>query len=85
MSRPQTAASADKLILAAEERVREQEARLRSMIVQGAPTQAAEDLLRQLHASLREMKEHRRLLRGSQRRPPRSPCASAYGRSGQRP
>lgn len=85
MSRPQTTASADKLILAAEERVREQEARLRTMIVQGAPTQAAEDLLRQLHTTLQEMKERRRLLRASQLRPPPSPRASAHGRRDPKP
>jgi hypothetical protein len=69
MTRPQSTAADERLIEAAEERVREQEARLRSMIVQGAPTQAAEDLLRQLHATLRQMKARRRLLRTSQRKP----------------
>jgi hypothetical protein len=67
MTQPHSTTAADKLIAAAERRVTEQEERLRSMIVQGAPTQAAEDLLCQLHATLREMKEHRRLLRASQR------------------
>lgn len=85
MSQAQSPAAADRLIEAAEARVREQEARLRSMIVQGAPTQTAEDLLRQLHATLQEMKEHRRLPRASQRRPPPSPRASGSRTRGPRP
>jgi hypothetical protein len=78
MTQPHSTAADDTVIKAAEERVRVQEARLRSMIVQGAPTQAAEDLLRQLHAILQDMKEQRRLVRASHRAP-------AQGRRGPRP
>jgi hypothetical protein len=85
MTQPHSTAADDKLIQAAEERVREQEERLRIMIVQGTPTQAAEDLLRQLHATLEEIKEHRRLLRASQGRLPPSPRTSTHGRRGPRP
>jgi hypothetical protein len=69
MSRPQVTAAtdspaaADRHIQVAEDRVREQEARLRRMIVQGAPTQSAEDLLRRLGATLQALEEHRRLMR----------------------
>jgi hypothetical protein len=47
----------------AEARVREQEARVLRLIVQGAPTQTAEDLLRQLAATARAIRD-RRLARG---------------------
>lgn len=48
----------DKLIREVEQRIREQEARLRRMIVQGAPTQSADDVLTKLQATLRQMREH---------------------------
>jgi Fe2+ or Zn2+ uptake regulation protein len=62
--RPHSAAPAEKEILEAEKRVSEQEAHVLRLIVQGAPTQSAEDLLRQLMATAKAMKEQRRLARG---------------------
>jgi hypothetical protein len=47
-------------IAAAEARVREQEAHVLRLIVQGAPTQVAEDVLRQLTATALAMKERKR-------------------------
>jgi hypothetical protein len=44
-------------IAAAEARVREQEAHVLRLIVQGAPTQMAEDQLRQLMAAAEAMKK----------------------------
>ena len=54
------AISADKDLLEAEARIRVQEAHVLRLIVQGAPTQVAEDLLRQLTAVAQAMKERRR-------------------------
>jgi hypothetical protein len=42
-------------ILQARRRVEEQNAKLKHMIVQGAPTQAAEDLLCKLHEALQRI------------------------------
>jgi hypothetical protein len=53
-------APADPAIRAAERRVREQEAHVLRLIVQGAPTQFAEDLLRRLTAAADAMKARRR-------------------------
>jgi hypothetical protein len=53
----------DSEIAAAEARVREQEAHVLRLIVQGAPTQMAEDVLRQLTAAVEEVKERKRLRR----------------------
>jgi hypothetical protein len=50
-SLPHTRTSIDNEIAAAEARVREQEAHVLRLIVQGAPTQMAEDVLRQLTAA----------------------------------
>ena len=61
---PHSAAPAEKEIREAEARVREQEAHVLRLIVQGAPTQSAEDLLRQLMATVEAMKEQSRLVRG---------------------
>lgn len=55
MSQFQDNTSAERQIRIIEDRIREQEARLRSMIVRGAPTQSAEDALRKLYATLREV------------------------------
>jgi hypothetical protein len=49
----------DSEIAAAEARVREQEAHVLRLIVQGAPTQMAEDLLRQLTTAAEEVKRKR--------------------------
>jgi hypothetical protein len=61
---PHGAASADCALRAAEARVREQEAHVLRLIVQGAPTQSAEDLLRELSATAKAMREQRRGARG---------------------
>jgi hypothetical protein len=45
----------DEQILQARNRVEEQKAKLKHMIVQGAPTQAAEDLLCKLHEALQRI------------------------------
>jgi hypothetical protein len=58
-----SAAPAERDIREAEARVREQEAHVLRLIVQGAPTQSAEDVLRQLMATAEAMKEQRRLIR----------------------
>lgn len=50
----------------AQERVAQQEALVRRSIVQGAPTQAAEDQLRQLEQALLRMKEQRGHTRASE-------------------
>jgi hypothetical protein len=59
-----SAASAEKDLLEAEKRVRDQEAHVLRLIVQGAPTQSAEDLLRRLMAVAEAMREGRRPTRG---------------------
>lgn len=58
------APAAEKDILEAEKRVRDQEAHVLRLIVLGAPTQAAEDQLLRLTATAEAMKERRRLARG---------------------
>jgi hypothetical protein len=45
-----------------EQRIQEEEARLRRMVLQGVPTQASDDLVRRLRASLQQMKERPRRL-----------------------
>jgi hypothetical protein len=49
----------DQRIRNIERRIKDQEALVRRMIMQGSPTQSAEDLLRELTATLRQMREHR--------------------------
>jgi hypothetical protein len=61
---PRDTAPAESDIRAAEARVREQEAHVLRLIVQGAPTQFAEDVLRQLMATAQAMKDQRRHPRG---------------------
>ena len=61
---PRSTAPAEKDLLEAEKRVRDQEAHVLRLIVQGAPTQSAEDLLRQLTAAAEAMRERRRPARG---------------------
>jgi hypothetical protein len=63
-SGPHGGAPAEEDILEAEKRVRDQEAHVLRLIVQGAPTQSAEDLLRRLTATAEALKERRRLARG---------------------
>ena len=79
MSQHPSTASTQRQIQAIEDRIREQEARLSAMIVRGTPTQAAEDDLRKLYATLRDMKalhpshpDARTLHRGLLNRAPRS-------------
>ena len=55
---------AEEDIRQAEDRVRRQEAQVLRLIVQGAPTQSAEDQLRQLTAVAEAMKAQRRPARG---------------------
>jgi hypothetical protein len=50
----------------AQERVSQQEALVRRSIVQGTPTQAAEDQLRRLEQALLRMKEQRAHIRTSE-------------------
>jgi len=54
------ATRAEKDLLEAEKRVRDQETHVLRLIVQGAPTQSAEDLLRRLTATAKAMKEQLR-------------------------
>jgi hypothetical protein len=61
---PHGGAPAENDILEAEKRVRDQEAHVLRLIVQGAPTQSAEDLLRRLTATVKALKERRRLASG---------------------
>jgi len=56
---PLSTAPADHDIRAAEARVRDQEAHVLRLIVQGAPTQFAEDMLRRLIATAEAMKARR--------------------------
>jgi hypothetical protein len=57
------AVPAEKDILEAEKRVRDQEAYVLRLIVQGAPTQSAEDLLQRLTATVEALKAKQRLAR----------------------
>ena len=59
MTRPQAASQPDWQIREAQERVAQQEELVRRRIVQGTPTQAAEDQLRHLEQALLRMKERR--------------------------
>jgi hypothetical protein len=53
----------DSEIAAAEARVQEQEAHVLRLIVQGAPTQMAEDVLRQLTMEVEEARQRRQRTR----------------------
>ena len=63
-SQPHGTAPGDTAIRDAEARVRAQEAHVLRLIVQGAPTQFAEDQLRELTAAADAMKRQRSLKRG---------------------
>ena len=52
---PQT----EKLIHDAQKRIYEQKARLHRLIVQGHPTQSADDILAAMHAALRKLQQLR--------------------------
>ena len=60
MPQHQTILSADYEVQQAQQRIDDQTALLQRMIVQGAPTQSAEDLLSELYATLRKMQEQHR-------------------------
>lgn len=51
---------AEEQVLEAHKRVEEQKTTLQRLIVQGAPTQAAEDLLCRLHEALQRTMRHAR-------------------------
>jgi hypothetical protein len=51
---------AEEQVREARKRVEEQKARLQRLVVQGAPTQAAEDMLCKLHENLRRITRHAR-------------------------
>ena len=51
---------AEEQVLEAHKRVEEQKTTLQRLIVQGAPTQAAEDLLCRLHKALQRTTRHAR-------------------------
>jgi hypothetical protein len=57
---PHGSTPGEKDVLEAERRVKDQEAHVLRLIVQGAPTQSAEDLLRRLTATVNAMKEQLR-------------------------
>jgi hypothetical protein len=57
MSRPHHSPLSDPYLREAQQLVADQEALVRRMIVQGTPTQAAEDRLRQLQQALSRVKE----------------------------
>ena len=60
MSLPHSSGSGDTQIQKMEERIREEETRMRRMILKGAPSQSGDDQLRGLRETLRQMKARRR-------------------------
>jgi hypothetical protein len=60
MSLPHGIGSGDTQIRKMEERIREEEARMRRMILKGVPSQSGDDQLRGLRETLRQMKAGRR-------------------------
>ena len=50
---------AEKLVRDAQARIDEQKARLHRLIVQGHPTQSADDILSAMHAELRKLQQLR--------------------------
>lgn len=62
MSLSHNSTSGDTQIRKIEERIQEEEARLRRMILQGVPTQSGNDQLRELRATLQQMKARQRPL-----------------------
>ena len=66
MSRPHTPILLDRRIREAQQRVAQQEALVRRMIVRGTPTQAAEDQLRHLQQTFSRMTEQRGHSRASE-------------------
>ena len=60
MSLPHGIGSGGIQIRKMEERIREEEARMRRMILKGVPSQSGDDQLRGLRETLRQMKARRR-------------------------
>ena len=56
MSLPHGSSSGDTQIRKMEERVREEEARMRRMVLKGVPSQSGDDQLQRLRETLRQMK-----------------------------
>jgi hypothetical protein len=65
MSQSHLPRPSDKDVREAEQRLLQQQALVRRLIVQGAPNQAAEDVLRQLHQAWLRIKEQRHQRRAS--------------------
>ena len=63
MSQTHNADRTDREIRKAQQRINEQKGRLHRTVVQGCPTQSADDVLRDMEAALRQMQEQRRLFR----------------------
>jgi hypothetical protein len=63
MSHPHDHLPPDVYVREIRERIAQQEALVRRTIVQGTPTQAAEDRLRELQQTLRSMTEQRQRMR----------------------
>ena len=61
MSRPHGPALPDRRLLEIQRHIRQQEALVRRTIVQGTPTQAAEDQLRELQRTWLRITEQRRM------------------------
>jgi hypothetical protein len=68
MSRPHDPLPLDVYVRDIQERIAQQEALMRRMIVQGTPTQGAEDQLRELQRTLRRMTEQRMRAAETQRK-----------------
>ena len=60
MSRSQAPLAADKQVLEVKARIQEQKARLQRMIAQGTIAQSDDDLLREMHLSLKQMQARAR-------------------------
>ena len=56
MSLPHGSSSGDTQIRKMEERVREEEARMRRMVLKGVPSQSGDDQLQRLRETLRQLK-----------------------------
>jgi hypothetical protein len=63
MSQTHNTDRADREIRKAQQRIKEQKVRLRRTVVQGCPTQSADDILRDMEAALRRMQQARRIPR----------------------
>jgi hypothetical protein len=68
MSQPHDPLPLDIYVREIQKRIAQQEALVRRMILQGTPTQAAEDRLRELQRTLLRMAEQRRMRAGEVQR-----------------